>query len=98
MSAAASERAAAAYRIGLGRPTARSPMGSIGAPCLEHPFSLVLCRRRAPWRKEGQRQAKDAERQVQEVVEDRVAVGDEPEHHGYQEAQDADQEIDDPQC
>ena len=68
-----------------------------------HPRSLALGvptlaagRRRAARRVgEGDHQANDSQRQVQQIVEDRVAVGDEAEHHGHHEAQDADEQVDD---
>src|SRR5215208_1029110 len=47
---------------------------------------------------EGHREAEDSQSQMQEVIEDGVAVGDQPEHHGHQEPQDADHEVYDPQC
>src|SRR5215217_510706 len=48
-------------------------------------------------RAEGHSEAQYSQSQVQEVIEDGVAVGDQPEHHGHNEPKDADNEVDDPQ-
>src|SRR5918995_4993222 len=62
----------------------------------DHPGS-VPPRSPAGLRVEDDRDARDAERQVQEVIEDAVAVGQEPEQGRHDEAEQTDEQVDHPQ-